>query len=360
MIFQIVLAIAVAASPTAECYSMNPAQQYFDMVGRINQPNVVANQPDTNPNQQPPTIDAQIIEKETSDEQAVKAPPLPQTNNPLKLLGLTANFTFEAVKLAYKEKVKVYHPDVVVGPDTNAEERKKANWDFARINSAYDILKRMEDEEVYEYEMYVDGEQVTRTVYVNKDQWQYRRDAHYVDYDRIRQVAEYRKTNPRKKMWYEEDHEYQQTNNGFEKDVAYCSNEKWYNHLDMFEYEQEMGCPPYNDFISTQEAMRRNGFGVGHHHEQEREKFWHNRHTFERTNYENKWWHEENSPYTRFDTEEENSYDAYNDRWDRTAAEHDFGPSNVHADYEFDHYNPNDAWYKRFDDESKFNGHFGP
>ena len=333
---------------------MNPAHQYFDMIGSIN------NEPDfmaVDQVQHPPTIDAQIIEKKTSEEQAAKAPPLPQTNNPLKLLGLTVAANFDAVRRAYKEKVKVYHPDVIVGPDTSPEEREKANWDFARINSAYDILKRKENEEAYEYEMYVDGQQVTRTVYMNKDQRQHRRDAHYVDYDRIRQVAEYRKTHPRKKMWYEEDHEYQQMNNGFEKDVSHCSNEKWYNHLEMFEYEQEMGGPPYNEFISTQERMRRNGFAFGTDHHHEHERFWHNRHTFER---ENRGWNEDDSPCTRFDGEDDNSYDTYNDRWYRTAIEHEFGPSNNHGDYEFDHYHPNNNWYKHFDDEPKFNGHFGP
>lgn len=144
MIFRIVLAIAAAVSPMAECYSMNPAHQYFDMIGRMNLQE--ANQPGSNPNQHPPTIDAQIIEKNTSEEQAAKAPPLPQTNNPFALLGLCVAASFDAVRQAYKEKVKVYHPDVLVGPDASPEERKQANWDFARINSAYDILKRKEDE----------------------------------------------------------------------------------------------------------------------------------------------------------------------------------------------------------------------
>eukprot|EP00984_Skeletonema_dohrnii_P006702 scaffold2381_cov196-Skeletonema_dohrnii-CCMP3373.AAC.6 len=358
MIFQIVLAIAAAVAPTAECYSMNPAHQYVDMIGRMNLQE--ANHPVSNPNQHPPTIDAQIIEKNTSEEQAAKAPPLPQTNNPFALLGLSVAASFDAVRQAYKEKVKVYHPDVLVGPDASQEERKQANWDFARINSAYDILKRREDEEVYEYEyeMYVDGEQVTRTMYVDKDQRQYRRDAHYVDYDRIRQVAEYRNAHPRKKMWYEEDHEYQSINNGFERGASYCSNQKWYNHLEMFEYEQEMGCPPYNGFVSNQE--RRNGFGGGHQHGQVEEKFWHNRHTFETPNHGNAWY-EDNSPNTGFDGEEENSYDTYNDRWYRTAAEHEFGTSNSNDDYEYDHYDPTDTWHKQFNDnEPRFNGHFGP
>jgi hypothetical protein len=35
MIFQIVLAIAIV--PTAECFSMNPARQYFDVIDRMHQ-----------------------------------------------------------------------------------------------------------------------------------------------------------------------------------------------------------------------------------------------------------------------------------------------------------------------------------
>jgi curved DNA-binding protein CbpA len=319
----------------------------------------MAKQPSSN--QQPPTIDAQIIEKKTSEEQAVKPPPLPQTNNPFTLLGLSVAASFDAIRRAYKEKVKVYHPDIVVGPDASPEERKEANWDFARINAAYDILKRRENEEVYEYEMFVDGKRVTKTVYVDEEQRHYKRDAHYIDYDRIRQVAEYRKTRPKKKMWYEEEHHYQPTNKGFEKDASYCSNEKWYNHLETFEYEQDMGCPPYNGFISTQETMRRNGFVVGHQPgRQVEEKFWHNRHTFEAANNRNRWWDEDNSRYTRFDEEEWNSFATSNDRWNRKVADDEFGTCNGYDNYESAQYDPTDTWYKQFNDEPKFNGNFGP
>ena len=308
--------------------------------------------------QHPPSIDVEIIEKKTSEEQAVKPPPLPHTNNPLTLLGLSVAANFDAIKKAYKEKVKIYHPDILVGPDASPEERQEANWDFARVNAAYDILKRKDNEEVYEYEMHVDGEQVTRTVYVDNDQPQYKRDAHYIDYNRIRQVAEYRKNHPKKKQWYEEEHEYQPTYDGFDKDASYCSNEKWYNHLEMFEYEQEMSCPPYIGFVSTQERMRRNGFGVGHQHGQDEENYWHNRHTFETSNEENRWSHEDNA--ARFDEEGGNSVPNYNDhRWYRQVDENEFGTSNGYGydNYEPAQYDPIDTWYN---DEPQFDGNFGP
>lgn len=319
----------------------------------------MANQPSSH-NQHTPTIDAQIIEKKTSKEQGVKPPPLPQTNNPFTLLGLSVAASFDAIRRAYKEKVKVYHPDILVGPDASLEERKEANWDFARINAAYDILKRRENEVVYEYDMFVDGTRVSRTAYVDKEQRQYKRDANYIDYDRIRQMAEYRKTHPKKKMWYEEEHDYQPANNGFEKDASYCSNEKWYKHLEIFEYEHDICCPPYNGFVSTQETMRKNGFGRGYQQGQEdEEKFWHNRQTFARANNGNRWWDEDNSLYTRFDEEEGASFTAYNNRWYRKVDDNEFGKRNGYDNYESAQYDPTDTWYKQVNDDPKFNGNFG-
>ena len=312
------------------------------------------------------TIDAHIIEKTTStpviddvEEQKFKPPPLPQTNNPFVLLGLSPSANFDAVKRAYKNLVKLYHPDVAVGPDATSDERKQASWDFARINAAYDILKRRENEDVFEYEIYVDGKQETRKVSLDKDQR--RKDAHYIDYDRIREVAEYRRRYPKKKMWYEEEHEYQPKTNGFETNESFCSNEKWWNHLETFEYETQVDFPGYDgSFVSTQETIRREGFGFGapYYERRAEEPFWHNRHTFTKHVDDGRWWHD--------GWHDDTTIRPHNDRWYNAAFEYDFGMRNGHDVEYFEpiqyNYNPNETWYRaQYDDtEPQCNGDFGP
>ena len=168
-------------------------------------------------------VDAEIVSKDTqegtsakSERSRTKPPSLSNTNNPFRLLGLEPGANFDLIKRTYKELVKVYHPDVVVGPDASPEERKEANWDFARINSAYDILKRKENDEVLEYTVFIDGKYVTQSVDVSEDSR--RRDPYHVNYDRIREMTEYRKRHPKERLWYEEDHNYAPWHNtGFEK-----------------------------------------------------------------------------------------------------------------------------------------------
>ena len=281
----------------------------------------------------------------------IKPPPLPQTNDPFTLLNLSPTASFDAVRRAYKDFVKVYHPDVVVGPDASPNERKEANWDFARINAAYDILKQRENEEVFEYNVFLDGMQVTKTVRMNTEQRQRKKDAQYIDYDRIRQVAEYRKSHPKKKMWYEEDREYRQMNNGFENDMPHYRNEKWWNNLETFEYDQEMDCPQYG-YVSTQETLRRNRFWVDSQSAQVEGRWWHNRQTFTTNNNERRWWHEGS-----------NSIPSYDNGWYSNAVENEFRVENdSDVEYQPAQYDPYDTWYKHIydDNEPKFNGNFGP
>ncbi|KAL9182562.1 hypothetical protein ACHAXT_013214 [Thalassiosira profunda] len=161
--------------------------------------------------------DAEIVGEERSPVEAhgsstsgTKPKPLPDTNHPHLLLGISLDATFDDVRRAYKRLVKIYHPDAAVGPDASDEERQSANRDFARINAAYDILKRRENEEVFEYTVYEDGQRVKRSV-VNSEESR-RRDPHRVDYDRIR----YGNRQPRERMWYENEHSYQPRCNGFD------------------------------------------------------------------------------------------------------------------------------------------------
>ena len=161
--------------------------------------------------------DAEILSKEedTSQHQStIKPPPLPNTNNPFVLLNLEREADFDTVRRAYKEMVKIYHPDVVAGPDASADDRKAANWDFARINAAFDILKRRENEEILDYTVYVDGQPVTRSVDVSEEARL--RDPYRIDYDRI---IENRRRYPQERMWYEPGyHDYHSS--GFEVDAA--------------------------------------------------------------------------------------------------------------------------------------------
>lgn len=168
--------------------------------------------------------DAEILSKEQTIKpqnsgRRSRPPPLPDTNNPFVLLGLHPGANFDDARRAYKEMAKLYHPDVVLGPDASADERQASNWDFARINTAFDILKRKENEEVLEYSVFVDGEHEKRYAVV-PDEESRRRDPHSINFDRIRDMTEYRKRHPKEKLWHEEDHyEYQrrhQNHNGFE------------------------------------------------------------------------------------------------------------------------------------------------
>ncbi|KAL7550435.1 hypothetical protein ACHAWF_016007 [Thalassiosira exigua] len=66
-----------------------------------------------------------------------KPPPLPATDDPHTLLGfdpLSPPQDLRLVQRAYRDLARRYHPDAAVGPDATAEERHRANSDFARIN----------------------------------------------------------------------------------------------------------------------------------------------------------------------------------------------------------------------------------
>jgi hypothetical protein len=70
-------------------------------------------------------------------------PKLPDTNDPLELLGLDRRNPPENVndiRLAFLRMAKKYHPDAVAA-DASPEQREKASVNFARINAAYQLLK---------------------------------------------------------------------------------------------------------------------------------------------------------------------------------------------------------------------------
>ncbi|KAL3764070.1 hypothetical protein ACHAW5_010440 [Stephanodiscus triporus] len=211
--------------------------------------------------------DAEILSKETNRNQgSTKPPPLLGTNNPFKLLGIQPGASFDVIRTAYREMAKIYHPDVVLSPDASADERKEANWDFARVNAAFDILKRKENEEVFEYSVYVDGRQETRSV-VMSDEYQ-QSDPYRIDYDRIMEMSQYRKRRPKTRMWYEDDRGYQPRHNDFESySVDAFSRGKWWLTRDFDARDVEFEPIPSREKIWEErqiferQEVRRSGFG---------------------------------------------------------------------------------------------------
>ena len=70
-----------------------------------------------------------------------KPPPLPASDDPFLLLGLSSP-TVDAteIKRAYRKRAMRYHPDVILDADSGKEERDVASRNFARINAAYETL----------------------------------------------------------------------------------------------------------------------------------------------------------------------------------------------------------------------------
>jgi len=183
---------AVRAVGTLLGQTASPTNQYFDTMIEDNFM--------SHPSPAVDIKDAVILNREQEQQPTrVKPPPLPDTNNPLMLLGLDKNVNdFKTIKAAYKSRAKQYHPDIILSADASQEERISANWDFARINSAFDILKRKEEEQVYEYEVYVDGKKEKRSATPLDDN----RNPYHINYDRILQN---RKRYPQERMWYQDD-----------------------------------------------------------------------------------------------------------------------------------------------------------
>jgi curved DNA-binding protein CbpA len=213
--------------------------------------------------------DAEILSKETDQRQGrTKPPPLPKTNNPYILFGIHPGSSIDEIRSAYREMAKVYHPDVVVGTDASADERKEANWDFARVNAAFDMLKSRENGDVFEYSIYVDGKQETRSVVMPDDRQ--RSDPYRINYDRIIEMSEYRKHRPRTRMWYEDDRGYRPRQNDFDEpySVDAYSNGNWRLSKGFDMIDNEFGPIPSRESIWDErqiferQEVRRSGYGT--------------------------------------------------------------------------------------------------
>ena len=113
--------------------------------------------PNTCPSRPPPPTAKKTSTSTTALGYA--ASPLPPTNDPYVLLGLStregsrlsgsgsAPYDEKEVKRAFRRMTKLYHPDAVTTKDSTEDERRRANDEFSRINAAYQAILDPEAEE---------------------------------------------------------------------------------------------------------------------------------------------------------------------------------------------------------------------
>jgi curved DNA-binding protein CbpA len=68
-----------------------------------------------------------------------------------KVLGVSNDIDLSEINKIYKTLAKKYHPDMISTSDPS--EKEKANQIFAKITSAYNILKDVEKRKNYDYEI---------------------------------------------------------------------------------------------------------------------------------------------------------------------------------------------------------------
>lgn len=287
--------------------------------------------------------------KKSSETKKSKPPSLPKTDEPFALLGLdrfNPPSNFDDIRSAYKQAVKLYHPDVILTPDATEEERKLASADFSRINSAFEELKKKEDvaSDVFEYDIYVHGERVTKSTGHQQPIYE---DPYRIDYDRIRQNAQH--STRRKRMWHEEEYYY-----GTPIESHQAQRERWwgqhendyvYNYDDVMSNQYQNDSRRYTDFSRYQAApANQQTFNSYHNTRSNDFDFRHNMdsdqlhsHPSRNTPNMERWWKEDFDD-TKFI---EDDYRYY---------EHD----------EYDRFR--DKWWTKGHDEynSKMNGDFGP
>ncbi|KAL7430435.1 hypothetical protein ACHAXH_001466 [Discostella pseudostelligera] len=299
--------------------------------------------------------DAEILSKETikpDGNSNPPPPPLPNTNNPWELLGIDTSATFDDVRRAYRRMTKMYHPDAVAGPDATADERRNANEDFARINAAFEFIKRKDSEEVYEYIMYVDGERVTRSVVVASGESQ-QMDPYRINYDRIIDMSDYTTHRPKTKMWYEAENDYHQMHNGF---ASYSgdahSKGKWWHSNGFAQRNDDVGTIPskeimWNRRIDAEQQDARHCGGVGFNPSQDR--WWDERTSFDHKGPSNN--HDcQVRNNNKFRRTKKHGYPYKDMVWNEfdSSAEVSHNPSDT-VEFDYDHQEnhlPRDKWWK--------------
>eukprot|EP00956_Cyclotella_meneghiniana_P014670 scaffold22086_cov71-Cyclotella_meneghiniana.AAC.11 len=179
---------------------------------------------------QPPssTVNAEKIKNKTTERSEKKKrklpPPLPKTDDPFDLLGLDFRDSpsLEDIRVAYKQKVKIYHPDMLLSTDSNETEREKASADFGRIVAAFEKLKKEGDETSnnvsveFSYDKHENDQRFTKFSYRNIYDDPYR-----IDYNRLWQNAEYSR---QKAKWYDDEYYY-----GPPIESQQAQHERWWN-----------------------------------------------------------------------------------------------------------------------------------
>ena len=64
-----------------------------------------------------------------------------QENDAFEVLGLSKNASLEEVKARYKELVRQYHPDILMGRGESKEVIERSTKKLQEINEAYGRLK---------------------------------------------------------------------------------------------------------------------------------------------------------------------------------------------------------------------------
>ena len=57
------------------------------------------------------------------------------------MLGVSKNASFDEIKKKYRELVKKYHPDILMGKGADDEIIQEGTKKLQEINKAYEILK---------------------------------------------------------------------------------------------------------------------------------------------------------------------------------------------------------------------------
>jgi len=70
-----------------------------------------------------------------------KSKPASGNKNPYEILGLSEQASFEEVKKRYRELVKKYHPDILMGRGESEEMIEKSTRKLQEINEAYETIK---------------------------------------------------------------------------------------------------------------------------------------------------------------------------------------------------------------------------